>query len=124
MYLSHEKSNYGPLQKTILFSINDDGIEYKGTSNKKDRDYVAEGTIVNAPSPKLDEAKDFILENVEDSIEIGELEKLAKAAGITQATLRNARAELKKEGQVRIKSYGYGKEKKWMLYTANKSKNE
>ena len=42
MYLSHEKSNYGRLQKTILFSVTDTGIEFKGTSKKKDRDYVSE----------------------------------------------------------------------------------
>ena len=81
-YLSHEKSNYGRLQKTILFSVTDIGIEYKGTSKKRDRDYVAEGTIVSVPSPKMDEAKDFILENIkEDGVEIKELEAMAKAAG-------------------------------------------
>lgn len=123
MYLSHEKSNYGRLQKTILFSVTDSGIEFKGTSKKKDRDYVAEGGNVSAPSPKLDEARDFILENVEDYIEVGELEKMAKAAGITQETLRNARAELKKEKLIKVVSRGFGKEKKWYLYTANKNDN-
>ena len=123
MYLSHEKSNYGRLQKTILFSVTNSGIEFKGTSKKKDRDYVAEGGNVTAPSPKLDEARDFILENVEDYIEVGELERMAKAAGITQETLRNARAELKKEKLIKVVSRGFGKEKKWYLYTANKNDN-
>jgi len=120
-YLSHEKSNYGRLQKTILFSVTDAGIEYKGTSKKKDRDYVAEGATTTVPSPKLDEAKDFILENVEGCIEVGELEKIAKAAGISKGTLENARAELKKDKLIRVKSMGFGKDKKWMLYTANKN---
>lgn len=119
MYLSHEKSNYGRLQKTILFSVTDAGIEYKGTSKKKDRDYVSEGGTTAAPSPRLDEAIDFILENVEGSIEISELEKLAKAAGIATHTLKDARAVLKKEGKIRIGAIGYGEQKKWMLYTAN-----
>ena len=123
MYLSHEKSNYGRLQKTILFSVTNSGIEFKGTSKKKDRDYVAEGGNVTAPSPKLDEARDFILENVEDYIEVGELERMAKAAGITQETLRNARAELRKEKLIKVVSRGFGKEKKWYLYTANKNDN-
>ena len=118
-YLSHEKSNYGRLQKTILFSVTNTGIEFKGTSNKKDRDYVAEGVTITVTSPKLDEAKDFILENVDkNGVEVSELEKIAKAAGITQETLRNARAELKKDGQIRVKGLGFGKEKKWLLYTA------
>ena len=120
-YLSHEKSNYGSLQKTILFSVTDTGIEYKGTSKKRDRDYVAEGTTVYAPSPKMDEAKDFILDNIDYCIEVGELEALAKAAKISPETLRNARAELKKEGQIKIKNKGYGKDKKWYVYTVNKT---
>lgn len=123
MYLSHEKSNYGRLQKTILFSVTDTGIEFKGTSKKKDRDYVAEGGNVSAPSPKLDEARDFILENVDGCIEVGELERMAKAAGITQETLRNARAELKKEKLITIRSRGFGKDKKWYLYTVHKNDN-
>lgn len=118
-YLSHEKSNYGRLQKTILFSVTDDGIEFRGTSNRKDRDYVADGTTVTTPSPKLDEAKEFILENVDGSIEIAELEKIAKAAGIAKSTLESARAELRKEKLVKIKPLGFGPNKKWYLYTTN-----
>lgn len=121
MYLSHEKSNYGRLQKTILFSVTDSGIEYKGTSKKKDRDYVAEGGTTAAPSPRLDEAMDFIIENVDNCIEISELEKLAKAAGIAAHTLKDARAVLKKEGKIRIGTIGFGEQKKWMLYTVNKN---
>lgn len=121
MYLSHEKSNYGCLQKTILFSVTDSGIEYKGTSKKKDRDYVAEGTTVSTPSPRLEEARDFILENVDGKIEIPELEKLAKAAGISSDTLKNARAALKKEGLIYIRQGGFGESKKWFLYTTNKT---
>ena len=114
-YLSHEKSNYGALQRTILFSVDETGVIFKGTSKKKDRDYVAEGTVSAAPSPRLDEAMDFILENVEGSIEVKELEQMAKSAGISQDTLKNARAELKKEKRIRVFSVGFGKEKKWMI---------
>ena len=121
MYLSHEKSNYGRLQKTILFSVTDTGIEYKGTSKKKDRDYVLDGTTTATPTPKLDEAKDFILENVDNFIEVGELEKIAKAAGISKGTLENARAVLKKEKLITVKSVGFGEQKKWFLYTTNKN---
>lgn len=114
-YLSHEKSNYGALQRTILFSVDETGVIFKGTSKKKDRDYVAEGTVSAAPSPRLDEAMDFILENVEGSIEVKELEQMAKSAGISQDTLKNARAELKKEKRIKVFSVGFGKEKKWMI---------
>ena len=119
MYLSHEKSNYGRLQKTILFSVTDSGIEYKGTSKRKDRDYMADNISNPMPSPKMDEARDFILENIEDGMEVCELEKMAKSAGITTATLREAKAALKKEKRIRIGSIGFGKDKKWLLYTVN-----
>ena len=119
MYLSHEKSNYGRLQKTILFSVTDAGIVFKGTSKRKDRDYMADSMSVPMPSPKMDEAKEFILENIEDGMEVCELEKMAKSAGITTATLREAKATLKKEKRIRIGSIGFGPGKKWLLYTVN-----
>ena len=89
--------------------MTDHGIEYRGTSNRKDRDYVADGLTTIVPSPRMDEAKDFILDNVENGMEVSELEKMAKAAGISQETLKNARAELKKEKLLRVKPVGFGK---------------
>lgn len=121
-YLSHEKSNYGSLQKTILFQVNDDGVVFMGTSNRKDRDYMAEGLASVAPTPRQDEARDFILENVPaEGIEIKELEKMAKAAGISEHTLKDARAILKKENRIIIKPMGFGDGKKWYAYTANEN---
>ena len=121
-YLSHEKSNYIALQKTILFSVTDEGgIEFKGTSKRKDRDYMADSISTPVPTPRLDEAKEFILENIEDGIEVGEIEKMAKAAGITVDTLRNAKAMLLKENRIKVKATGFGKDKKWRLYTAHET---
>lgn len=115
-YLSHEKSNYGKLQKTILFSLSDEGVEFKGTSRRKDRDYMADNISTPAPTPRLDEAIDFILENVtEEGIEVAELERTAKAAGIAQETLKNARAQLKKDNRILVKSRGFGETKKWYV---------
>ena len=123
-YLSHEKSNYGRLQKTILFSVSDDGVEFKGTSKRKDRDYMSDNISSPAPTPRLDEAKEFILENIEDGMEVSELEKMAKAAGITVDTLRNAKAILKKDKRIKISSIGFGKDKKWLLYNNPYTTNE
>jgi hypothetical protein len=121
-YLSHEKSNYGRLQRTILFEVTETGVIFKGTSKRKDRDYMSDNISYSIPSPKLDEAKDFIIENVpEEGIEVPELEKLAKSAGITVETLRNARAEMKKEKRIKIKQSGFGSSKKWTLYTVNET---
>lgn len=123
-YLSHEKSNYSKLQKTILFSLTNDGIKFEGTSRRKDRDYMADSIAAPAPTPKMDEARDFILENVEDGMEVSELEKMAKAAGIAQETIRNARAALKKDNRIKIKPMGFGKEKKWRLYITPENETE
>ena len=124
-YLSHEKSNYIALQKTILFSVTDEGgIEFKGTSKRKDRDYMSDNISTPAPTPRLDEAKEFILENIEDGMEIGELEQMAKAAGITQATLRDAKAILNKDNKIKIRATGFGKEKKWKLYTVTEQESK
>ena len=84
---------------------------------------MADGVTVTAPSPRLDEAMDFIMENVDGYIEIPELEKMAKSAGISGETLKNARAALRKEGRIKIKQNGFGKDKKWILYTINKTEN-
>ena len=49
-------------------------------------------------------------------MEVKDLEQMAKAAGITVDTLRNAKAILKKEKKIMIKPTGFGKDKKWKLY--------
>lgn len=124
-YLSHEKSNYTTLQKTILFRVTEEGgIEFKGTSRRKDRDYMADNINSPAPSPKMDEAIDFIIENVEDGMEVAELEKMAKAAGITLSTLREAKAKLKKDKRILISSLGFGKDKKWLIKINRNTTNE
>ena len=123
-YLSHEKSNYGKLQKTILFSVTDDGIEFKGTSRRKDRDYMADSISTPAPTPRLDEATEFILDNVpEEGIEVSELEKMAKAAGIAPNTLKDARAQMKKDKRIKQSGIGFGPSKKWMLYITRETEN-
>ena len=39
-YISHEKSNYGPLQDTLLFSMEGGRIVHRGSCKNKDVDYV------------------------------------------------------------------------------------
>lgn len=69
-------------------------------------------------SPKKDEAKAFILEQLEESekIEINEIERIGKAAGISTSTLQEARSELVRDKIVVRKCEGYGPTKKWYLY--------
>lgn len=117
MYLSHEKCNYGRLQKTILFSILDDNVvDFKGTTWRRDRDYMADSQMVFS-SPKKDEAKEFILDQLHDGArhEIRAIEEAAKAAGIAKSTLEDARAELIKDKKIKRERAGFATTTKWYL---------
>lgn len=119
-YMSHEKCNYGRLQKTILFSVSDEGVQFRGTSGRKDADYVADGMISHSiASPKEDEAKDFIVNMLSSSetkcMEINEIIASSLSAGISKHVLEDARASLIKDKIIERKSVGFGKDKKWFL---------
>lgn len=123
MYLSHEKCNYGKLQKTILFSIQDENVvEFRGTTWKKDRDYMADGQMIFT-SPKKEEAKEFILDQLHDGNrhEIRAIDEAAKAAGIAKSTIEDARAELVQDRKIKREKFGFGPTTKWylLLYPGN-----
>ena len=67
---------------------------------------------------------DFIIENIEDGMEVAELEQMAKGAGITLSTLREAKAKLKKDNRILISGIGFGKEKKWLIKINPNTTNE
>lgn len=118
-YMSHEKCNYGRLQRTILFSVTDEGVLFKGTSKMKDADYIAEHQTVSYNSPKRDEAKQFIIEELASAenrmLEVNEIEARAKAAGISKNAIEEARSELVKDKTILRKTTGYKESKKWVL---------
>lgn len=60
-YLAHEKSNYGPTGSTILYTIEDEVIKFKGYTQKKDKDFVAEADYTNKQAPQRKEAKSLYL---------------------------------------------------------------
>lgn len=115
-YISQEKSNYGPLRSTILFSLDDEIICYKGMSTKKDKDFVAEASYNTRQAPQKEEAKAFILEFLKNGTkEIAELDEMAKIEGISKNALKEAKAELRKESLTHTWSTGYGKEKTFFI---------
>lgn len=113
-YLSHEKSNYGIPQDTVIFSINDGVPTLCGTTPQKDQDYQS-GKKFEKKSTALDEAKDFILDTLQSG-EMGskELNDLAAAMSISAVTLNRAKADLSKKNYITIKRVGSpnGKEKR------------
>lgn len=116
-YISNEKNNYAPLQETLLFSITKDGqIRLEGKSAKRDRDYQQD-YVVNTSRPKRGECKDWIVKKLASTgeMQVRDLEKAAKEAGYSFATIKRAKDELKEDGQITYRSTGFGKEKIWHI---------
>ena len=115
-YLSHEKSNYGPTGSTVLYSIEDEVIRFKGYTIMKDKDFVSEASYNTRQAPAKAGAKELILDFLMDGEkEVSELDELAKIEGVSKNAMRDAKAELKKEGRTKTWCVGYGKEKKWFI---------
>lgn len=114
-YISHEKSNYGRLWKTVLYSIEDERIVFRGYSNKKDRDFIARNEQNSRQAPKKEAAKQFVLDFLRDGEkEINELNKMADIEGISKYTLRTAKEELVAEGKIQTRNEGF-KNKKYYI---------
>lgn len=109
-YLSHEKSNYGPTGDTILYTIEDEVIRFKGYSAKKDKDFVTDVDYTTRQAPQREEAKEFILDYLKDGEkEVSDLDAMAKAQSISANSLKNAKAELKRDGKIRYRNAGSGR---------------
>ena len=110
-YLSNEKNNYAPLQKTYLFSVGSGAIEFVGESDKRDLDFQNEKlkSQRNVTSQSL--AKEDIinlLKNGEKSS--SEIEELLKAVGYSPSTIDRAKTELRKEHYIDFRKDGSNRE--------------
>lgn len=100
-YISHEKSNYGPTSKTILFD-NKTGLPVVyATTEKKDRDFVLEASKkknTEKEGATLQEVCNFILSELgqhKEGMIASELDTLLKDIGYTGWSIRKAKTELK-----------------------------
>lgn len=104
-YLSNEKNNYGPLQETILFTIDADGQIHKaGTSWKRDREYI-QGAEYAKSAPMREDCKAFILKTLNEAggvLPTAELDKKVTTAGYSFSAVKRAKASLKAEKKVRM----------------------
>lgn len=115
-YISQEKSNYGMLKPTVLFSIEDEVIKYRGMSDKKDRDFITDANYNTRQAPAKEAAKEFILAFLKDGEkEVTELDEMARIESISKNSMKDAKSELRKDGKIKTWSLGYGKEKKWFI---------
>lgn len=121
-YISHEKSNYAPLQKTIIFDITpDETVAFVDYSELTDREFVLADTWDNQGKSTRTDAKEFIVDTLQqanDPIPVKELDELGDAIGISGTTMKRAKTELKKDGKVKFTCEGFGKEKKYYISLA------
>lgn len=118
-YISHEKSNWGRLQDSVLFELNDGVPVFRSYSKKKDREFILDDTRRKNVAPAAEGAKEFILDvlNERKQMEVSELDELAKVEGISKNALKDGKATLRKEEVIRTWSIGNGKnmEKKFFI---------
>lgn len=112
-YITHEKSNWGRLEETVLFELKNGMPIFKSYSKKKDREFIIEDSKIRNTAPAAEEAKDFILDTLIEhkQLEVSELDELAKVEGFSKNALRDGKAALKKEGAIRVWSIGFNPKK-------------
>lgn len=117
-YLSNEKSNYGPLQETVLFTIDADGQIHKaGTSWKRDREYI-QGAEQAKSAPVREDCMAFlvkILNEAGGAMPTAELDKKAGLAGYSFSAIKRAKSSLKAEGKIRNFHTGSPKDRVWHM---------
>lgn len=117
-YISQEKSNYGPLEQSILYRIENEVPVFQGYTTKRDREFVTEHSYVVHQMPQRDEAKEFILDFLKDGEkEVAELDGMATANGISKNALKNAKTELKRGKQIHIRAIGFNPKKYYISLT-------
>lgn len=114
-YLSHEKSNYGELQETILYGFNDGKIEVTGRNDKRDGFYQRlKASGYQTAAPAKGEAESFILDLLANgaAMETNVVDGKAKDYGISSAALRRAKSDLAKNHKIARFSRGVASGKK------------
>lgn len=119
-YLAHEKCNYDQTMQTVLYTIEDEVVCFKGYTPQKDRDFVLAAARDSRIAQPRQAAKEFILDFLRDGEK--EVEKLSETAvlhGLTKNAIRNAKAELTQDEMIKIWSTGYGNKKKYHIQLNN-----
>lgn len=120
-YLSHEKSNYGELGATALFTINEGVAVFEEYTDRKDKDFVGDRDYETRQAPQRADAEQFICDFLKNGKKpTAELDEAGEAAGISRNTLKRAKTDLRKRGLLGIKSEGYGQSKTFYSYLLDK----
>lgn len=112
LYLDHAKSNYAPMNQTVLFEIDKLVPRFIGLTDKKDYDFVTERKLQKS-APAKDEAKQLIVDILKDQgeIEVKDLMNQLEEASISKATARRAKEELSNAQVLTCKNESQGNKK-------------
>lgn len=124
-YISHEKSNWGKLQESVIFKLENGAPIFQSYTKNKDREFVLMDSKFRNDAPvAADTAKDFIISTLEEKgqIEVREIDELAKAVGISNHSLKDAKSELNREKKIHTWSIGNGSNKKYFVTLTDISK--
>lgn len=118
-YITHEKSNYGRLSRTVVFEVVDSVPVFKKWTDKKDRDYVLDGvkTRRNNGVDPVQECCNAILSELsehDEGMPVKDMDELMKSLGFSNRNIRDAKKNLKEAQQVEYKLSGYGKD--WLMF--------
>lgn len=123
-YLSNEKNNYAPLQRTVLFSLDQEGLpQWEGTSAKRDQDYNQD-TLAACSAPKRDDCRHWLLDTLTQaggSLPAKDLEAAALAEGFSKMTFRRVKEDMKRNDQVQYVPTGDPAHKAWTIQLTGSS---
>ena len=113
-YLSNEKNNYAPLQKTLLYTIDpEEGIRIEGTTEKREKDFL-KAEEKNRPVSRLQECASAVLALLEEAegntMRAPLLVSTLLESGYSLATVKRAKALLKAGGEIDYIRTGFGSE--------------
>ena len=120
-YISQEKSNYGQLQSSVLFTIQEGRTDFAALTDKRDRDYMIKAYF-DRPTPTRELAEDAIRDALETSgeIRLDTLRQLVEGYGISKKVYDQARKKLQDEKKIEVRTVGMGKGKGklWLVRSA------
>ncbi len=125
-YISHEKSNWGKLGKSVLYAL-DECVPVFKALHTKERQGIYTGRHERAKYPASGGGREgflLLIRQGDGQMEVAELDELAKANSISAHSLKDAKTALKKEGVTKVWSLGYGKDKKFLITLKDTEKTD
>lgn len=116
-YISHEKSNYSKLSRTVIFDIVDSVPVFKEWSDKKDRDFILSALQVknNNGIDYVQECANVILSELADAekktgdgIAVPDMDDLLNGMGYSDRNIRAAKHNLQESGFIQYERSGFG----------------